>query len=212
MSRDQEGVDLVKRVEELRIAFLPAEFSDTGLYENQEEIDDWTSAFIVLCHAEFEEFIEEIARDQAQSALDVWETRTPTVASMALLAHHYNPDPVARNAEAQKRAKKQKDNGAESTSSQTLSYLLNKVVKSHISVIDNNQGIRRKNIRAMFEPLGVDVSEIDFQILNDLEKFGLRRGNVAHHSISSRDALDPKKIYEDAISIAETLDAATFEP
>ena len=210
MNEDQTG-NLVDRVEQLRWSFLPEDFGETAVYENQREIDDMTSAFLLLCHAEFEEFLEAVARKMTQVALDAWKKRMPTAEAMALLAFYVDPDPVKRNAETQKNASKNRGKDGDTANSTSLYTLMNKVSAAHQTEIGHNHGIARKNLRSLFEPLGVEIESFDREFLELVEAFSRSRGNVAHKSISARETGNPKKFYEEATEIALHLETMSFE-
>jgi len=66
--------------------------------------------------------------------------------------------------------------------------------------IVSNKGIKTHNILAMFIPIGVRESDIDSDLLIDLNTLGTRRGDVAHKSIhyatSLPDPADDKALVE----------------
>lgn len=204
-------VNLVDRVVQLRARFLPEVFSETGVYDDQNEVDDMASAFLVLCHAEFEEFIETLARERTQEALTAWsERQEPTAEAMALLAFHFDPDPVKRNAEKQKKGAKKSLPDGGVNDGVSLKFLMNKVVFAHKTAISNNHGIADKNFHALFDPLGLQVEGVDSDFFEDLNSFAANRGKVAHRSISAREAVNPEKIYKQAITIATQLENLTL--
>lgn len=213
MAHRDGALGLVERIEQLRQSLLPADFEPTGLYANQDEVDDRTSAFILLCHAEFEEFIEDLARAKTQEALTAWNSGNATTAGMALLAFYYSPDNATRDYSAQK-DKNSKRKGAPAKEgsvipSLSLQFILNKVARSHTHAIDNNNGIKEQNLRELLEPVGIELSNIDYQTIRDLDSFGLKRGSVAHQSMATRQNSDPKIVYRDALDLAKNLNRLT---
>jgi hypothetical protein len=63
--------ELERRIEELRLHFLPTEFDPTGSYEDS--IYEYTRAFRVLAHAEFEAFIEDRVLEVVDEAVSYWK-------------------------------------------------------------------------------------------------------------------------------------------
>ncbi|MFM6253265.1 MAG: hypothetical protein ACKPEQ_29680, partial [Dolichospermum sp.] len=62
---------------------------------------------------------------------------------------------------------------------------INSAIKSFKKVIDNNHGLKEKNILALLLPIGIDSDDLDPAWLADMNTFGEKRGLVAHTSATS---------------------------
>lgn len=204
------AMNLVDKVDRLRHNLLPAQFAPLGSYGNQDLVDDRSSAFVLLCHAEFEVFLEEFSRQRMLDAVEAWRTsQLCTPVAMALLAFYYSPD-RAKNDYKRKDHVQDSDGDAGKTSSASVPsldvrYILEKVADDHRHVINNNLGIKEDNLRKLLEPVAVSLASLDPHLIIDIDSFGHRRGEIAHSSYSSRKGVDPKQVYEEAHHIAVRL-------
>lgn len=197
-------LDIIPKVEALRLALLPPTFSPTGQYSNQDEVDIKTDAYIVLCHAEFEHHLEEIARLMMEDAVVSWEREIATPAAMALLALNHSPERALKDYSKKDKTKKSL------YSSLSLQFLLNKVASDHDRVIKNNNGIRAEDLKKLFDPLGIPLTEIDPVLVFSLDDFGKKRGTVAHGSFAARQGKDPAVVYGETSTIATRLHELTL--
>ena len=62
---------------------------------------------------------------------------------------------------------------------------INSAIKSFKKIIDNNHGVKEKNILALLLPIGIDSDDLDPAWLADMNTFGEKRGLVAHTSATS---------------------------
>lgn len=140
--------------------FVPA-LSPTGYYNDKEY--DFVRAYIVLTHAEMEEYLEGRARDIIGSSLLKWNTKRKVNRCIAsLLLHH---------------------DRARTPKPQDSTTHIHCAVRTHEnSVINQNHGIKEDNLFDLFVPLGLDKSEVSANLLIDLTNFGSARGQVAHTS------------------------------
>jgi hypothetical protein len=137
---------------------LPA-VSPTGTYKAGEV--DLVRGFLVLSHAEVENYVEDIAVAAANRSLETWAQRGRVNRCLAglLLEHDSSHTPKP----------------------QSMSSHINTSVRNFVQYVRrNNHGIKEKNILALFGPLGVDRAEFDTALLADLESLGATRGQVAH--------------------------------
>jgi hypothetical protein len=152
--------NLERRVIQLQNRFVPT-LSPTGYYNDRQY--DFVRAYIVLTHAEMEEYLEGRARDIIGSSLLRWKNKRRVNRCIAsLLLHHdksHTPKP------------------------QDSTTHIHCAVRGHEnSVINQNHGIKEENLFDLFVPLGLDKSEVSANLLIDLTNFGSARGQVAHTS------------------------------
>ncbi|MDB9308224.1 DUF262 domain-containing protein [Aphanizomenon sp. CS-733/32] len=64
---------------------------------------------------------------------------------------------------------------------------INSAIKSFKKVIDNNHGVKEKNILALLLPIGINSNDLNTNTawLNTMNTFGAKRGLVAHSSATS---------------------------
>jgi hypothetical protein len=64
---------------------------------------------------------------------------------------------------------------------------INSAIKSFKKVIDNNHGVKEKNILALLLPIGINSNDLNTNTawLNTMNTFGEKRGLVAHSSATS---------------------------
>ena len=121
---------------------------------------DIRRGFRVLCHAEFEDYFESIAKRIFRDSLEIWQNNQ--IANYQLASFFILQDPIQKA-----------DNISAKITSLTQKY--------HTSIKDNN-GIKRHIIQTLFVPLGYELSDFEDILLTELDEFGQRRGETAHKS------------------------------
>ena len=149
--------------------------------------------------------MEEISRLRMENAVTAWENGIATPAAMALLAFNYSPE------RASKDYAKQEKNNKDPYASLPLDFLLKKVAADHRHTIENNNGVRAEDLKNLFEPVSIPISEIDASLITSLENFGSRRGKVAHVSYAARQREDPESVYKETLEIAKQLHELTLK-
>ena len=69
--------------------------------------------------------------------------------------------------------------------------VVEKASQSHLSAINENNGIKRANLEKLLYPLGVLDRHMDTTWLAQMDSFGGKRGSVAHSSSRAVVAPDP---------------------
>lgn len=133
----------------------------------QEEDDiktqDLIKSFILLCHAEFENYFESICKRiiaNSKATYDKNNILLPSLLSLSLMS--------VRNFD-------KKDRNYPTTKSR-----LDKLYSNYIATIQNNNGIKEENLSNLLPMIGIDMSTIDATFLAQLTAFGRKRGQVAH--------------------------------
>lgn len=72
-----------------------------------------------------------------------------------------------------------------------LEAVVSDAVTKHHKKINDNHGIKERNVLSLFLPLGLKYSALDPIWLADLDSFGSRRGDTAHRSYGSQVQPDP---------------------
>lgn len=156
MSQTAEYRYLEKRIKKLEkhFDFRPGIHGNTPLQE------DRLKGFCILCHAEFEDYFESIAKRIFHSSLDEWKTRK--VANFQLTSFFVLQEPIELKADTY-----------------TKSLLL---ASRYDDILKSNHGIKEANIKKMYKPLGYDIGDFDPLLISELNTFGERRGASAHSS------------------------------
>ena len=164
---------LKEELRRLRRHFLPPRLSRYPS-DRRDEIRDKTRAYLVLVHAEIESYLERAIRDVIKVKYQEWDGRgrcsRVVVALVASVRREFN--------EA------------------SLNGRVRESFENAQRVISENHGIRERNLRKLFELVGIDTdTEIDQTWLNDMDTFGQLRGDIAHrtrlqltHFLEPRDA------------------------
>lgn len=178
MPHSQLFKDLKARLEELRVHMLPTVFSPTGAYNEQQL--DLAKGYILLAHAEFESYLEEISKDIVLKTVKKWKSNNkPSLTLLSFLCCYHSSwshsDDMA-NAEIVKIAKN-RVNAKDSTNE-----VIDIALKQYIQKIKDNHGIKESNFKSLVLPTGINIDELDASLIVALDSFGSSRGEVAHLS------------------------------
>jgi hypothetical protein len=155
------------RIEALKNRFLQFDNLDSFVTENQDKL----MSFRLLVHAELEYFIEEYARTIINRFLSDWTIRRRVLPGLRYLILYST-------------------NKFDNENYINIDDRIRGCCQSFISRIDNNHGIKQKNIISLFVPLGVTQSYLDNAWLATMDSFGTRRGSYAHKSYSVQVQID----------------------
>lgn len=175
-------------VEDLRDQFLPDPFDPLGVYPDATRVQAHARAFLVLSHAAIETYIEDVAKEVARAAEQVWTKHGRVAPPLSFL--------LAALAERLKLPAKLPVAGVDD-GPQRLQALMTKLFQSYYKRIGNNHGIKESNVLELFGPLGVPASAFGSTLVPNLEALGSLRGIHAHNSTKAVKAvLDPEDIYK----------------
>lgn len=161
---------LLTRLDKLEAHFLPSAFSLTGHYSRRQH--DHTKAFLLLVHAELESYFEDRARRVVTNAEGRYLKKgvcTP-VLSRLLFYHHAAKDELGP----------------------VSPIAVNKAVNYYLDHLDKNHGIKEKNLRTIFLPLGISHVDLDAQLVSACNQLAQKRGQFAHASFKTHQQVDPK--------------------
>jgi hypothetical protein len=176
---------LKKRINELRKNMLPKKFSPTGDYS--ERILDRARGFRVLCHAEIEAYLEEIAMETIKEKIkDLKSKSKPSYTVLSFLASYHTgwaQDGKESIIGAKSRIKPK----------EKMEEAIDNAHKQYIAtIIKGNNGIKISNLKSIFIPLGIDFDKVDSTWLTNVDNYGKIRGEVAHQSKKVQKQIDPK--------------------
>lgn len=165
--------ELKSRLNKLKKVYLPRTFSPTGTYSDA--VYEKVRAYKVLAHAEMEYYFEETALGIARQAFLLWRSSKKVSTPLLSLVAYYDgsfPAPP--------------DMHDGNNSDKDINWRVEKSFSSYNSQIrSSNHGIKEKNILSIFLPIGVTTSDLDEDMLRDLNNFGSERGAIAHSTRAS---------------------------
>jgi hypothetical protein len=149
--------ELRKRIDRLANSLLPAD-DPSGNYTDKQK--DQIHAYILLAHAEIEEFFENLARyviDRARRNCSPPQC-SPTISRLILYKSA--------------RSKERIDGISTETVKGAVAYYENLLAVNH--------GIKADNLFKMFMPLGLTHDDFDSVLMQELNAFGMLRGGISH--------------------------------
>ncbi len=176
MANSRRYHQLINRLNIIANSYIPAT-NPLGNYTSREKDD--LRAYLLLVHAEFESYFEEVSADKVRQAHSRWlESRTKSNVLLALTSFcEYQNKEV----ELHERVKK------------SMSLYFNKLQK--------NNGVKEKNILDILLPVGIEHSQLDSTWLSTMNSFGAKRGEVAHSAAAVQNPLDPVSVRSDVVLI-----------
>jgi hypothetical protein len=188
MPRSKRWNNLKREITTLRKQFLPDKFDTLGRYPDGVRVRAYTRAFLVLCHAEIETYLEEWAKDIARTSETVWQSSgkmtTPLTYLVATLAERITPPNTLRGPNP-------KD------SPQRFVEVTAKLFQRFYKRIKDNHGIKEANVLTLFDPLGIPATALGTTLLPNLDSLGATRGTHAHQSSKAvPSVLDPETEYK----------------
>ena len=178
MPESDKFITLKTQLDRLKDEFLP-EISPTGSYSESQL--SRTAAYRVLAHAEIESYLEERAWTIVIDAKKAWETGKTTRTLICLLG--FSDLTMDKPPDTLKKPSNVKQDNHDKRLE--ITEKINSAIKSFKKVIDNNHGLKEKNILALLLPIGIDSDDLDPAWLADMNTFGEKRGLVAHTSATS---------------------------
>ncbi|AFZ46875.1 hypothetical protein Cyast_0903 [Cyanobacterium stanieri PCC 7202] len=180
LKQSQRFKELEKELRKLRQYFLPKNFNDLGEYSERQL--SRAIAYRILAHAEIESYIEDRVKEIAQSAIIFWgkqgKIKITLVSLLAFSGLELEKPPESltpRQSSSQKKIKEQL----------VLDKKIGKAFANFLNLIDDNHGIKERNILALLLPVGIRSDDLEPDWLQLMNTFGQQRGIVAHTSASS---------------------------
>ncbi|MFM6099571.1 MAG: HEPN domain-containing protein [Dolichospermum sp.] len=178
MPESDKFITLRTQLNRLKDEFLP-EISPTSSYSESQL--SRTAAYRVLAHAEIESYLEERAWTIVIDAKKAWETGKTTRTLICLLG--FSDLTMDKPPDTLKKPSNVKQDNHDKRLE--ITEKINSAIKSFKKVIDNNHGLKEKNILALLLPIGIDSDDLDPAWLATMNTFGENRGLVAHKSATS---------------------------
>ena len=198
MPRSKRWRDLERETTNLRKHFLPDPFDALGVYPNAVRVQAHTRAFVVLSHAEVESYLEGWAKEIARTSERVWASSSkvtkPLAFLLATLAERIEIPVTLAGPKAR-------------DSAQRLADVSVKLFQKYYKMIKDNNGIKEKNVLALFGPLGISAAALGSTLLPNLDSLGSIRGTHAHESAKAvPSVLDPETEYKRVVALVKELE------
>lgn len=166
MSQSTRYISLVRALKKLE-KMLP-KYDPFGNYSFLQQTK--IRGYKVFVHAEFETYFEDIVTAKLEVSSQIWiATKQSTNVLLAIVTYS--------------EYKKDLDN---------FNDTVLRAIKNHRDTVKSNHGIKDKNLKDIFIPIGLDFNDVSPTLLNSLNSFGGERGSVVHKSITTTVTLDPR--------------------
>jgi hypothetical protein len=194
ISRSERFNVLEQELNSLRANFLPENFDPAGDY-NSKEIA-LATAYLVLAHAEIETYLEDRALEIGNNALALWSSERKTTITLLYL---FAFTKISMPSRQEERLNSLPDNTKDNEESKIIGEMLKddfdqklgKAFGSFKKRIEENHGVRKRNILSLLLPIGINSNEIDVNWLDEIDNFAKKRGDFAHQSASRYTTIHP---------------------
>lgn len=153
---------LKNRIESITDTFN-ALIPNDPLEQEGDEHQNLIKSYILLCHAEFEKYFEDLCLEVIKTAKSTFDSSNKTTIPLLCLS-------LMMKKEFNKESAKER---------------LDKLYSNYHALIKDNNGIKKNDIIIMLNPICLFVEEISDLYLEKLDCFGKKRGDIAHNSQSS---------------------------
>lgn len=164
-----EYLQLCRRIEELRKHLLPAHFDSTGSYSLADY--DRVRGFIVLVHAEIEEFIEGRCSSVATRCVDDWvasrQLSAVTIALHTICASDWS-------------GLFEKPSFKKLSNEISVEVRLKSALEQYVQAIGGNNGVKEPDLKRLLIPLSIRMSDLMPGWADEMNSFGGLRGQIAH--------------------------------
>jgi hypothetical protein len=176
---------LSTRLARLAASLLPADRPFGGFTPAEQDL---IHSYVVLTHAELEYFLENLGKDVVTRAKrsSIVGPCAPVISRLIFL--------------------KSKSTGHISPPTQES---IENACNYYDSIVENNHGLKARNVMRLFMPLGLTHKDFDTILLANLDAFGNLRGEFAHTSSRLTQGTQPsseKKKVDDILSDLSHLD------
>lgn len=199
LSRSLRFKQLQAELRELRLHFLPKDFSPIGSYSLR--ILSRTIGYRVLAHAEIESYLEDRSVEVATAALRNWKANKyigrTSICLIAFIGRMME-DPPSSFSPEQPTQISLWDNKLH------LDRKLEHASRVFHQAIRDNHGVKEANILRLLLPVGIDANDLDPVWLSTMNTFGKLRGEAAHTSRTkwkTSQPPDPESEYNTVIDI-----------
>lgn len=186
---------LSRELATLREELLPRKFDPTGSYSPR--VHKRAAGYRLLCHAEFEAFLEDRASEHLLAVLGEWKNNQRHSLTLTSLVAYDDAKALTTGSVLDP-----KKNGADA--GDVHSRITGAVTRYQAFIRRENHGIRENNVLKILLPIGVQKSDLDHAWLTLVDSWGQQRGVVAHSSnIKIPHGIDPKNELDTVRGVAK---------
>lgn len=131
--------------------------------KNNKIYQDLVKSYILLCHAEFENYLEEECKQIIAKSKSKYDSSGIVTKPLLALSAMSN------------KIFEEKDKQYE-----TIDSRISKFYSNYFAALEANNGIKRKDLKNLLPHIGIDYDSLDETLLSQLDTFGNTRGQVAH--------------------------------
>jgi hypothetical protein len=135
-------------------------------------------AYILICHSAFENYLEGIGRSAAMESLRIYKTDSTITKTLVALISSKILNDVTDNKSKTKLSSDLVSN---------IEIFSREANNLYYSIIESNNGIKKKDQKMLLLPVGVDPESTDVELMNNLDRFGDLRNEEAHHFKAKRE-------------------------
>lgn len=164
-----------------------------------------------MVHAEIESYIEDRVLEVAITATRFWDQykqANRTILGLIAFSDQKMEKPPESLNPVQPTQNKVWTNKLD------LSKKIASATEIFYSAVENNHGIKEKNLLRLLLPIGIEVDGLDQVWIADMNSFADIRGELAHKSAtkySARQVIDPKIVLKNAESLLRGLNILDIE-
>ena len=81
-----------------------------------------------------------------------------------------------------------------------ISAIVGKTIADYRQTVNYNNGIKRNDIKKLYQPLGFEIDDFDSIFLSNLDQLGSQRGEFAHQSFKAIQ-IESKMIFLEELTI-----------
>lgn len=126
-------------------------------------------AYILLCHAALEQYIEDLALAAAQAARKKYVGSGVITKTLVALISSKLVDDISTKSKSRL-----------TDLSSNVEEFSKEAFNRYQSVVKSNNGIVDRDQKKILVPIGVDPETVDVVLMHNLHAFGAKRGDVAH--------------------------------
>lgn len=137
------------------------------LIQTDDKFQNIIKSYILLCHAEFEKYFEDVCLKIIRNAKEKFdksgETSTPLLCLCLMMRKEFKNEPSRER--------------------------LDNLYSNYHALIQANHGIKKANIKEMLNPVSLISEDLSELYLESMEAFGKKRGEIAHNASNALKSL-----------------------
>lgn len=182
--RTRKYRELCRRIREIE-KHLVRSFIDKNVMDLSERELDLCRGYKILCHAEIEYYLEEVAKMILNESLWCWKSEKKVTLPIVGLLGNYEKIETNDNIDTK----------------------INKVANDYLEkALKGNHGIKEENLKRIYVNIGIDTSEFDITWVAALSSYGFSRGTIAHTSAMAQTPINIQEAIADTNYILDKIE------